>query len=388
MGELRQVHRVAAEGLLRRRRHGGERLRLRAPAEDHRQPLAHPDDAARARRRARRPLRDGAEPGGRLAARGAAAPRAGQAQVARGPRPLRARDRELLARRPRGALGRAAHGGHPDRGLPHARRRRTSRRTATSRTRSGSCSCTTRRSTRPATRAPSCGSCTTSASACSAHYAGSEAERDWPIVNLKWDYPEHGEIAEPDAEAVLKEINGYDVATGEPVPGFAQLKADGTPPAAAGSTPAASRTASTRRGAATRGTSTPPGRLGLARVGVGVAGQPPHPLQPRLGRPRGQAVVGAQEATSGGTRRPASGPATTSPTSPPTSRRTTSRTTTPRGWTRSRGTDPFIMMADGKGWLYSPAGLLDGPMPTHYEPLRVAGAEPALPGDRAATRRR
>jgi len=32
------------------------------------------------------------------------------------------------------------------------------------------------------------------------------------------------------------------------------------------------------------------------------------------------------------------------------------------------GTDPFIMMADGKGWLFSPAGLMDGPMPTHYEP--------------------
>ena len=55
----------------------GERLRLRAPAEDHRQPLALPDDAARARRRARRPVRDGPEPGGRLAALGAAAARAG-----------------------------------------------------------------------------------------------------------------------------------------------------------------------------------------------------------------------------------------------------------------------------------------------------------------------
>jgi formate dehydrogenase major subunit len=49
-----------------------------------------------------------------------------------------------------------------------------------------------------------------------AHYAGSEAERDWPIVNLKWDYPSTARSAEPDAEAVLKEINGYDVATGEP----------------------------------------------------------------------------------------------------------------------------------------------------------------------------
>jgi formate dehydrogenase major subunit len=33
------------------------------------------------------------------------------------------------------------------------------------------------------------------------------------------------------------------------------------------------------------------------------------------------------------------------------------------------GTDPFIMMADGRGWLYTPSGLLDGPLPTHYEPV-------------------
>jgi formate dehydrogenase major subunit len=26
------------------------------------------------------------------------------------------------------------------------------------------------------------------------------------------------------------------------------------------------------------------------------------------------------------------------------------------------------MQADGKAWLYAPAGLVDGPMPTHYEP--------------------
>jgi formate dehydrogenase major subunit len=34
-----------------------------------------------------------------------------------------------------------------------------------------------------------------------------------------------------------------------------------------------------------------------------------------------------------------------------------------------RGTDPFIMQGDGKGWLFAPAGLLDGPLPTHYEPV-------------------
>ena len=32
------------------------------------------------------------------------------------------------------------------------------------------------------------------------------------------------------------------------------------------------------------------------------------------------------------------------------------------------GDDPFIMQADGKGWLFVPTGLLDGPVPTHYEP--------------------
>ena len=32
------------------------------------------------------------------------------------------------------------------------------------------------------------------------------------------------------------------------------------------------------------------------------------------------------------------------------------------------GVDAFIMQSDGKAWLYVPAGLLDGPLPAHYEP--------------------
>ena len=32
------------------------------------------------------------------------------------------------------------------------------------------------------------------------------------------------------------------------------------------------------------------------------------------------------------------------------------------------GQDPFVMQTDGKGWLFAPVGLADGPMPTHYEP--------------------
>ncbi len=33
------------------------------------------------------------------------------------------------------------------------------------------------------------------------------------------------------------------------------------------------------------------------------------------------------------------------------------------------GTAPFIMRPDGLGWLFVPAGLVDGPLPTHYEPV-------------------
>src|SRR6202165_4162316 len=32
------------------------------------------------------------------------------------------------------------------------------------------------------------------------------------------------------------------------------------------------------------------------------------------------------------------------------------------------GTDPFLNKSDGVGWLYVPTGLLDGPLPTQYEP--------------------
>jgi len=33
-----------------------------------------------------------------------------------------------------------------------------------------------------------------------------------------------------------------------------------------------------------------------------------------------------------------------------------------------RGDHPFIMQGDGLGWVYVPQGLVDGPLPTHYEP--------------------
>ena len=43
------------------------------------------------------------------------------------------------------------------------------------------------------------------------------------------------------------------------------------------------------------------------------------------------------------------------------------------------GTDPFIMKSDGKGWLFAPKALKEGPFPEHYEPLESAIQNPLHP---------
>jgi formate dehydrogenase major subunit len=40
------------------------------------------------------------------------------------------------------------------------------------------------------------------------------------------------------------------------------------------------------------------------------------------------------------------------------------------------GDDPFIMQGDGKGALFVPQGLIDGPLPTHYEPVESPFGNP------------
>src|SRR4051794_15164242 len=57
--------------------------------------------------------------------------------------------------------------------------------------------------------------------------AGSADPRDRPILDLTWDYPELGEVAEPDAHAVLREISGRD-ADGNALPGYTALRSDGS----------------------------------------------------------------------------------------------------------------------------------------------------------------
>jgi formate dehydrogenase major subunit len=55
-----------------------------------------------------------------------------------------------------------------------------------------------------------------------------ELRRNWPIRDVTWNYPTKGPREEVDAEAVLKEINGYTVADQKPVEGFTKLQGDGS----------------------------------------------------------------------------------------------------------------------------------------------------------------
>jgi formate dehydrogenase major subunit len=50
------------------------------------------------------------------------------------------------------------------------------------------------------------------------------------------------------------------------------------------------------------------------------------------------------------------------------------------------GDDPFIMQADGKGWLFAPKGMVDGPLPTHYEPQESPVANPLYPQQQSPAR--
>ena len=198
-----------------------------------------------------------------------------------------------------------------------------------------------------------------------AHYAGSEDPRDWAIRHLTWDYGDD----EPSAEAVLKEINGYEVATGEPVPGFAQLKSDGSTACgcwiysgvyADGVNQARRRDAGDIR--APGGWVSPEWawawpanrRMLYNRASADPEGRPWSERKRYVwwdeeeGKWTGYDVPDFPVDKRPDYRAPENGG---------------------EGMDAISGDQPFIMMGDGVGWLYTPSGLLDGPLPTHYEPL-------------------
>ena len=76
----------------------------------------------------------------------------------------------------------------------------------------------------------------------------------------------------------------------------------------------------------------------------------------------------------------------TCPTSRPTCRRTTSRRRAPRPEDALRGDEPFVMQADGRGWLFAPTRRGRRPAARPLRAARVAVRQPALRRSRPTPR--
>jgi len=193
--------------------------------------------------------------------------------------------------------------------------------------------------------------------------AGSADAVDRPVLDLTWDYPVEGALAEPNAEAVLREVNGWD-ANGAPLAGYTQLKDDGSTVCgcwiycgvyADGVNQSARRKPGREQNwiAPEWGWAWPANR----RILYNRASADPD------GKPWSErkALVwwdAEQEKWTG--HDVPDFTASKAPDYEPPADAT--------GDAALSGRDPFIMQADGKAWLYAPAGLVDGPLPAHYEP--------------------
>jgi formate dehydrogenase major subunit len=193
--------------------------------------------------------------------------------------------------------------------------------------------------------------------------AASTDPMDRPVQDLTWTYPVSGPTDEPVAAAVLAEINGH-AADGSPLSAYTELKDDG----------------STRCGCWIY--------CGVFADGVN------HAASRKPGKEQDWVAAGWAWAWPAN-RRILYNRASAAPDGTPWSERKayvwwdeeSGRWTGhdipdfipdrapgyvppdgAQGPDALRGDDAFIMQADGKGWLFAPAGLEDGPLPTHYEP--------------------
>ena len=216
-------------------------------------------------------------------------------------------------------------------------------------------------------------------------YAASVAPKDRPLLALAWDYdreePEPGSriLDEPDTLLILKEINGYYVRPSNladkesgvdhvnslrdapHVPGFAALKSDGS--TACGSwiysgvypEPGNNRAASRISDGYTFlqwGFSWPANRRILYnRASADPQGRPWSERKKYVWWDEEQQKWSGVDVPDFPINKP---PNYTPPTGA-------------IGMDAHSGSDPFIMKPDGKGWLFVPRGLKDGPLPAHYE---------------------
>jgi formate dehydrogenase major subunit len=200
---------------------------------------------------------------------------------------------------------------------------------------------------------------------------GSTDERDRPVLDLTWDYPTEGPHDDPSAEAVLAEINGWD-GDGNPLSAYTQLKDDGSTACgcwiycgvrADGVNQADRRKPGDEQDwvAAEWGWAWPANRRILYnRAAADPAGRPWSERKAYVwwdedqGKWTGYDVPDFE---------PTKAPSYVPPEGA-------------KAQDAIAGDEPFIMQADGLAWLYVPAGLSDGPMPTHYEPEESPVANP------------
>jgi formate dehydrogenase major subunit len=193
--------------------------------------------------------------------------------------------------------------------------------------------------------------------------AASTDPKDQPVKDLAWDYPVEGPNAEPSAHAVLREISGYD-ADGKPLSGYLGLESDGSTTCGcwiySGVYADDVNQADRRRPGQEQSWVAPEWgwawplnrRIIYNRASADPEGKPWSERKRYVwwDEEKGR-WTGVDNPDFNATKRPDYQP--------------------PDGATADAaldGNSPFVMQADGKGWLFAPAGLADGPLPTHYEP--------------------
>jgi formate dehydrogenase major subunit len=191
----------------------------------------------------------------------------------------------------------------------------------------------------------------------------SEDPKDVPVLDLQWSYPTTGQRAEPSAEAVLREINGWDEA-GKALSSYTQLKADGSTTCgcwiycgcfADEVNQVARKKPRWEQSpvAPEWGWAWPANRRILYnRASADPAGNP-------WSERKRYVWWDTEQGRWTGEDNPDFVADTPPDYVPPDGARAVDAIA---------GNHPFILQADGRGWLYAPSGLVDGPLPVHYEP--------------------
>jgi formate dehydrogenase major subunit len=191
----------------------------------------------------------------------------------------------------------------------------------------------------------------------------SKDPKDRPLLDLTWSYPTSGEHADPSADAVLAEINGHD-ASGKPLNAYKELNADGSTSCgcwiycgtfADGINQAARKKPHWEQNSTAPewGWAWPANRRMLYnRASADPDGKP-------WSKRKELVWWDTKEQTWTGHDVPDFDEQTPPDYVPPDGA---------EGPDAIAGDHPFIMQADGRGWLFVPQGLQDGPLPAHYEP--------------------